>query len=813
MGRKSGRPAGGNHKEFGGLINQGATCYLNTLLQTLYMTPEVKKVINRFIETMDEKINKDGSICYQLKVLFAELDAKKTANTYGITRNLDMRQQDVFKQQDIEEYFRRLLNKVATETDGSSNILQIYHSKVINSLTCLECNIEAPEECILLDIPLPIRPFNHLIRFQSVNESLEEFLKVETLSGDNLCYCENCEKKTVTEARYYFESLPQVLALQLKRFEFDCFKMCFTKLQDCIEIPLTLKFQKKNRDIDKTEWCLISMEPKEAAKTHLKKQQSFSLGPQPSKRSRNDEYEESQKLLKDESQQEVQEQEGPLQSNNHINNDCDDSPEPRKDESQQSYTTYELFAICDHSGGYGSGHYVAHIKPVSSSKWYCFNDTYVTEMEDFISGACYGSTVSTSGIPCKRSSTAYMLMYRKEELSSNQDVIGDNADEEKGGNEPMTLRDENGSHELRGIGDGEDNHYLEQSKQPVSQNLEDPPEKNATEENEGIETTGRIENRKCGTKEKEWQTQETDVVKEDREVMKEKSHEIDDMVTTEKAQGGQNQIGSKENVIREKGNMGDLKDSEGKTAEKVTGTEKGNKNATQLNSVTEKNTSNLDESVIGNNEKLKEELMEDNANEKNIKEGKETEEKNLPVKTKEMENNRTIQEREHTTGQKEMELEQEELKRMEQTSQNEGSSFIRVGKLEIEQLQGCKEEMSMEQNECKLERKEKQIAGEKESQEKEIKTLLETTKEEKEKGRREKKSEKKVKKTKRKNKSEDLQENKIEECPETENGMAENRKNMKGFKKLRVSLQKPFKKKQKSGEKKSHLSCIICFMK
>ena len=34
-----------NNGKFVGLSNQGATCYLNGLLQTLYMTPEFRKAI------------------------------------------------------------------------------------------------------------------------------------------------------------------------------------------------------------------------------------------------------------------------------------------------------------------------------------------------------------------------------------------------------------------------------------------------------------------------------------------------------------------------------------------------------------------------------------------------------------------------------------------------------------------------------------------------------------------------------------------------------------------------------------------------
>ncbi|XP_043557933.1 ubiquitin carboxyl-terminal hydrolase 47-like isoform X2 [Chiloscyllium plagiosum] len=202
----------GSHEEYFGLYNQGATCYLNTLLQTLYMTPEVKDTIDRFVGETYEPIDKDASICYQLKELFANLE-NDPAHTHGITRTLGLSKK-VFEQQDVEEYFRLLLNKIDEESNGSCNVLQIYQSKVINSLKCLECDTESQEECKLLDIPLSLSPPDYMKReyFNSVNESLEDFLKDTILSRDNLCYCERCEKKTET---------------------------------------------KTVRDTDKTEWCLL----------------------------------------------------------------------------------------------------------------------------------------------------------------------------------------------------------------------------------------------------------------------------------------------------------------------------------------------------------------------------------------------------------------------------------------------------------------------------------------------------------------------------------------------------------------------------
>uniref|UniRef100_UPI00398F5C31 ubiquitin carboxyl-terminal hydrolase 47-like isoform X1 n=1 Tax=Pristiophorus japonicus TaxID=55135 RepID=UPI00398F5C31 len=82
----------------------------------------------------------------------------------------------------------------------------------------------------------------------------------------------------------------------------------------------------------------------------------------------------------------------------------------------QSTVAYELFAICEHLGEYGNGHYVSRIKSCTN-KWYCFNDSKVTEINsDFTrqketDNASNGFHVS--------SSTAYVLMYRRKDQNTN----------------------------------------------------------------------------------------------------------------------------------------------------------------------------------------------------------------------------------------------------------------------------------------------------------------------------------------------------------------------------------------------------------
>jgi ubiquitin carboxyl-terminal hydrolase 8 len=65
---------------------------------------------------------------------------------------------------------------------------------------------------------------------------------------------------------------------------------------------------------------------------------------------------------------------------------------------KQSYK-YELYGVCNHSGGVMGGHYTAYVKN-ANGKWYHFNDTSVSEV----------------GLPESIvSPKAYVLFYRKKE--------------------------------------------------------------------------------------------------------------------------------------------------------------------------------------------------------------------------------------------------------------------------------------------------------------------------------------------------------------------------------------------------------------
>lgn len=64
---------------------------------------------------------------------------------------------------------------------------------------------------------------------------------------------------------------------------------------------------------------------------------------------------------------------------------------------------YELYSVLIHSGSAFGGHYYAYVKSFEDEKWYNFNDSTVTELDEEELQKVYGGS-ATSG---------YMLLYRK----------------------------------------------------------------------------------------------------------------------------------------------------------------------------------------------------------------------------------------------------------------------------------------------------------------------------------------------------------------------------------------------------------------
>jgi ubiquitin carboxyl-terminal hydrolase 47 len=366
-----------------GLVNQAMTCYLNSLLQTLFMTPEFCNAIYRWQYTGSDV---DGAMCipYQLQRLFLKLQTsqRRSVETTDITRSFGWDSNEAWQQHDIQELCRAMfdaLEKTWENTTQANLINELYEGKMKDCVQCLQCGAESSRTVSYLDIQLPVRRFGATTEaYGSVTEALKAFCSPEILTGSNQFYCEQCQGKCDAHKSLKFVTFPYLLTIHLLRFDFDYNTLRRIKLNHRITFPDVLDLKEFVTECKSTQNCCNIngvAAPGECCDQVLPSSEQ----------------------------------------------DCSASGE-------HNLWEYELFSIMVHSGNATGGHYYAYIKSFETGQWYSFNDQLVTKItvEDICS--TYGGQTETGtsnyyASTYASSTNAYMLMYRRIDKHSNTSRI------------------------------------------------------------------------------------------------------------------------------------------------------------------------------------------------------------------------------------------------------------------------------------------------------------------------------------------------------------------------------------------------------
>eukprot|EP00043_Microstomoeca_roanoka_P014818 m.147547 g.147547 ORF g.147547 m.147547 type:complete len:1113 (+) comp16116_c0_seq1:302-3640(+) len=214
-----------------GLGNQGATCYMNSLLQALYHTPALRRAVYK-MPTENDSV--ETGVALALQRVFYRLQTKDMeVSTIELTKSFGWDTRDAFMQHDVQEFSRVLMDNLEEKMKGTpvaDVVKQLFGGRMKSYIRCINVDYESSREEEFYDIQLNVKGI------KSLEDSFEDYVKVETLEGENQYMAEGHGLQDAKKG-VIFLSLPPVLHLQLKRFEYSFVYDDYYKINDRFEFP------------------------------------------------------------------------------------------------------------------------------------------------------------------------------------------------------------------------------------------------------------------------------------------------------------------------------------------------------------------------------------------------------------------------------------------------------------------------------------------------------------------------------------------------------------------------------------------------
>ncbi|KAL9266601.1 Ubiquitin C-terminal hydrolase 13-like protein [Drosera capensis] len=224
-----------------GLKNQGATCYMNSLLQTLFHIPYFRKAVYRMPTTENDLPS--TSISLALQSLFYKLQhSDGSVATKELTKSFGWDTYDSFMQHDVQEFNRVLCEKLEDKMKGTvveGTIQNLFEGHHMSYIECINVDYKSTRKESFFDIQLDVKGC------RDVYASFDKYVEVEILEGDNKYEAEEYGLQDVKRGVLFID-FPPVLELQLMRFEYDFMRETMVKINDRYEFPLELDLDRDN---------------------------------------------------------------------------------------------------------------------------------------------------------------------------------------------------------------------------------------------------------------------------------------------------------------------------------------------------------------------------------------------------------------------------------------------------------------------------------------------------------------------------------------------------------------------------------------
>ncbi len=243
-----------------GLRNQGATCYMNSLLQTLFHIRQLRKAVYS-MPTEDEDPVTGVSLALQ-RTFFRLESSTEAVSTKDLTKSFGWDAYDSFLQQDVQELNRVLCDRIEEkmkDTPVAGTIKSLFAGKTLSYVKCVDVDYSSSREEEFYDLQLDVKGCKNIM------ESFDKYTEEEVLDGEDKYDAGPELGKQKARKGMKFLLFPPVLTIHLKRFEYNTKTHAMVKVNDRFEFPFKLDISKylveqgPTREVQDSEYMLHSV--------------------------------------------------------------------------------------------------------------------------------------------------------------------------------------------------------------------------------------------------------------------------------------------------------------------------------------------------------------------------------------------------------------------------------------------------------------------------------------------------------------------------------------------------------------------------